>query len=239
VDRLINYGKGLNLTYAVRDGIINHCGEAFEQQIRPDFRIKELSTITTPDFYPTTWEGAVMRMADKVAYLGRDVEDAIHLKLISDDELPPEATSVLGRTNSEIIDTMVNDIIKTSIESGAISLSDRVFHSFEILKDFNYSHIYQSEKLSDYHEYFGRILRTLIEYLEELFAAHRLDFAAYGREKNSLAVRFGDYLQKMQSFYESDSWGNAVVDYVAGMTDDFAIDSVHEILLPGAFETLF
>ena len=62
VDHLINYGKGLNLTYAVRDGIINHCGEKFEQFIKPDFSHKELKTIKSRSFYPSTWEGTVVRM---------------------------------------------------------------------------------------------------------------------------------------------------------------------------------
>ena len=79
VDHLVNYGKGLNLTHAVRDGILNHCGEAFEKRIRPDFEIRDLGAITTMEYYPCTWEGTIMRMSDKVAYLGRDLEDAISL----------------------------------------------------------------------------------------------------------------------------------------------------------------
>ena len=241
VDHLINYGRGLNLTYAVRDGIINHCGEAFEQSIRPDFRTRDLGSIMKLEYYPCTWEGAVMRMADKVAYLGRDIEDAIHLGVLRPEELPLEAVAVLGRTNSEIIDTMVNDIIACAETSGAIGFSDEVYGALSLLKDFNYERIYLSPLLTDYHEYFERMLRTLFDYLGDLFGRCGIDFTRYEGERNRLAVRFGDYLLKMQDFYEKSdrSWDRAIVDYLAGMTDDFAIESVREIMLPVEFETLF
>lgn len=241
VDHLINYGRGLNLTYAVRDGIVNHCGEAFEQSIRPDFRTRDLSAIVSLDYLPCTWEGAVMRVADKVAYLGRDIEDAIHLGLLTTDDLPPAAVAVLGSTNSEIIDAMVNDIIVTAERTGSIGFSDPVYLALSILKDFNYERIYRSPLLTDYHEYFERILRTLFDFLGELLGRFGNAFDRYAAEKNRLAVRFGDYLVKMQGFYETEegSWDRAIVDYVAGMTDDFAIDSVREIMLPAQFESLF
>ena len=241
VDRLINYGRGLNLTYAVRDGIINHCGEAFEQSIRPDFRTRDLGSIVKLEYYPCTWEGAVMRMADKVAYLGRDIEDAVHLGVLRPEELPAEAVAVLGRTNSEIIDTMVNDIIARAETSGAIGFSDEVYGALSLLKDFNYERIYLSPLLTDYHEYFERMLRTLFDYLGDLFGRCGIDFPRYEGERNRLAVRFGDYLSKMRDFYEKGdrSWDRAIVDYIAGMTDDFAIESVREIMLPVEFETLF
>ncbi len=241
VDHLINYGKGLNLTYAVRDGIVCHYGEAFEQHLRPVFTVKDLDAIASPGAYPCTWEGTVMRMADKVAYLGRDIEDAIHLGVISSDELPAEAVDVLGATNSEIIDTLVNDVIGASAASGAISLSDRVYRAFGVLKDFNYERIYLSPILSSYHEYFGRILGELFGYLSALFERYGREFERYRAEKNRLAIQFGDYLEKMRAFYEESDggWERVVVDYVAGMTDDFAIESVREIMLPAQFLTLF
>ena len=241
VDHLINYGKGLNLTYAVRDGIINHCGEEFEKELRPDFHVKELSTITTLGGYPCTWEGIIMRMSDKVAYLGRDIEDAMQLKLISTADLPPESVRVLGSTNSEIIDTMVKDIIATAEKRGGIGFSDPVYDALALLKEFNYERIYQNPLLADYHAYFRRILRNLFEYLDELLAKLGLDFERYAGEKNQLAVRFGDYLAKMQAFYDEvdQGWNRAVVDYIAGMTDDFALECINEIMIPKRFESLF
>ncbi|HDQ14725.1 MAG TPA: HD domain-containing protein, partial [Sediminispirochaeta sp.] len=94
VDHLVNYGRGMNLTYAVRDGIVNHCGEKFEQFIRPDFQEKDLGAIEARDRYPSTWEGTVVRVSDKIAYLGRDLEDAQQLKIIEKADIPEEVARI-------------------------------------------------------------------------------------------------------------------------------------------------
>ncbi len=241
VDSLINYGKGLNLTYAVRDGIINHCGEKFEQNIEPDFSNKDLKTITTREFYPSTWEGCVVRMSDKIAYLGRDLEDAWQLKFVKKQDVPEVVFEVLGRSNGEIIDTLVNDLINQSLKKGVIGFSDKVYQAVLVLRKFNYQKIYGNPLLSNYHGYFERIIRTLISYLEKLYDTYALDYQAYKQEMNVLAVRFGDYLRKMKTFYETvdGSYDNLVIDYVAGMTDDYAIESISEIMIPKKFETQF
>ncbi len=241
VDHLIGYGRGLNLTYAVRDGIVNHCGEKFEQQARPDFRKKDLESIDRRDRYPSTWEGIVVRMSDKIAYLGRDLEDAIQLKLITKEMIPDRAAVTLGRSNSEIIDSLVRDLTTWSPEHGAIGFSEEAYKAIIELKEFNYREIYNNPLLSNYHEYFERILGTLYGYLDLIFHRHEFDIEGYKSENNMLAVRFGDYLMKMKNFYESVDRGfhNLVLDYVAGMTDDFAIDCITEIMIPMKFETQF
>lgn len=241
VDHLIHYGKGINLTYAVRDGIVTHCGEKFEQMLEPDFTVKNLSEIETRQFRPATWEGIVVRMSDKIAYLGRDMEDAVQLRVIEAEELPREVTEVLGRRNSDIIDTLVNDIVSTSKKTGTVGFSDSVHAALLTLKDFNYRRIYNNERLANYHTYFERILTTLYEYLEGIFTAYGLDYEKYKFEYNILAVRFGDYLRKMKSFYEEvdGSYGQAVIDYLAGMTDDYAIECISEIMIPKEFEHQF
>ncbi|MFW5828510.1 MAG: HD domain-containing protein, partial [Alkalispirochaeta sp.] len=96
VDKLANHGKGLNLTYAVRDGIINHCGEKFEQELSPDHAVKDLSAITRRDQLPSTWEGVAVRMSDKIAYLGRDLEDAMQLGLVRVEDVPATGRRLLG-----------------------------------------------------------------------------------------------------------------------------------------------
>jgi dGTPase len=238
VDKLHKYGKGMNLTYAVRDGIVTHCGEKFEQFISPDHRVKDLSCITDRESYPATWEGAVVRMSDKIAYLGRDMEDAVRLNVISLEELPGTVVRVLGTRNSDIIDTLVRDCVATSTAEGQIGFSPRVYSALIDLKDFNYEHIYTSRALSRYTAFFERILTTLFLYLERIFKAYRFTFADYQREHTILAIRFGDYLSKMQSFYTAEGAGDdqIVIDYVAGMTDDYAIDCIEEIMVPKEFE---
>lgn len=241
VDHLSNRGRGLNLTYAVRDGIINHCGEKFEQWLEPDHQEKDLSKITRRDFLPSTWEGVAVRMSDKIAYLGRDFEDAAQLGLVRRDELPPVARDTLGQSNSEIIDRLVTDLIQVSLESGRIGFSDAVYEAFLAMKEFNYRRIYNSTALAAYHQYFERILETLYTYLGSLFERCGDDSAAYARERNTLAARFGDYVTKLAPFYERVDGGfdNVVFDYIAGMTDEFAIDSVKEIMIPQQFSVQF
>ncbi len=241
VDYLANYGKGLNLTYAVRDGILNHCGEKFEQSIVPDPELKNLSGITTREYYPATWEGVVVRVSDKIAYMGRDLEDALQLKIISRDELPENIIRVLGSSNSEIINTMVNDLITTSLETGRIGFSDDVFSMMIALKDFNYSRIYKNPMLSSYHRYFERVLTTLYNYLDDLFRTGGDDVSVYMSENNFLAARFCDYYQKMKHFYNEVDGGYdmMIYDYIAGMTDKYALSCVNEVMIPRKFEYQF
>jgi len=241
VDYLARYGTGLNLTYAVRDGIVNHCGEKFEQAIRPDFSYKELGELTARDNYPSTWEGAVVRMADKVAYLGRDVEDAVQLKIIDKEQIPESAVRVLGTSNSEIISSLVAELIETSRRQGAVGFGEDAFEAMKELKEFNYHHIYRNPILTDYHRYFERVLRTLYDYLSEMFGLAGFDYERYKAEKNLLSVRFGDYVTKMKPFYEEVDGGfsNLVFDYIAGMTDDYALECVSEIMIPKKMEHKF
>ncbi len=241
VDHLIDYGKGLNLTYAVRDGIVTHCGERFEQSIIPESVEKDLGSLRNLDRYPSTWEGAVVRMADKIAYLGRDIEDAIQLKVITREMLPSVCRKNLGSSNSEIINTLVEDIITASQEKGSISFSDDIFAAVKIQRDFNYAYIYRNPVLTGYQRYFERILYTLFEYLGEIFTLYGTDDEKYKKENNILAVRFGDYVKKMNLFYEKEDggFGNLVIDYIAGMTDNYAIESVSEIMIPEKMEDQF
>ncbi len=237
VDSLINYGKGLNLTLGVRDGIINHCGEIFEQYYKPDFKEKELSRIEARACYPLTWEGVAVRASDRIAYLGRDLEDALQLKIVKREEIPPAVTQTLGKTNSNMIDTLVKDVIKYAKTKGEIGFSDKIYEAMLVLKDFNYKHIYRSTVLEDFHQFIERVLKTLWNYLGEVFSKYGYNYDKYKTEKTMLASRFGDYLLKMENFYKNIEKrnDNIILDYVAGMTDDYALDCISELYLPGKF----
>ncbi|MBN1647143.1 MAG: HD domain-containing protein [Spirochaetales bacterium] len=239
VDNLANYGKGLNLTFAVRDGIINHCGEKFEKSVKPDFSIRDLASIKNRDFYPCTWEGCVVRMSDKIAYLGRDLEDALNLKLIQKDQIPGIVSASLGRNNGEIIETLVSDCIAYSPANKCIGFSDQIFEAVLVLKDFNYKNIYLNPVLANYHRNFERILLGLYDYLNDIFSHYRLDLDKYSIERNFLSQKFADYVDKMRRFYEDvdGSWDNVIIDYIAGMTDDYAIECINDIMIPKGFDT--
>ncbi|MCL2293979.1 MAG: phosphohydrolase, partial [Spirochaetes bacterium] len=237
VDSLINYGKGLNLTFGARDGIINHCGEIFEQYYKPDFTVKDLSALKARSAYPATWEGVVVRVSDRLAYLGRDLEDAILLNVIKKEDIPAIVIETLGITNSSIINTFVKDVIRHAKANNEIGFSDKVFEAMLALKDFNYKFIYRSNTLEDFHHFIERILKTLWSYLGDIFSKYGYEYGKYQTEKTMLASRFCGYLEKMEHFYKNVemSDNNVVLDYIAGMTDDYALDCVSELYLPGKF----
>ncbi|MGM0431205.1 MAG: deoxyguanosinetriphosphate triphosphohydrolase family protein [Spirochaetota bacterium] len=241
VDHLAYYGKGLNLTYAVRDGIVNHCGESFQQSLTPDFTVKELEELTDRGARPSTWEGTVVRYADSIAYLGRDFEDAVKLKLIKRSELPAQAAKLLGKDNGEIISTLVHDVIDYTQRHAAVGLSEKVFEAVLELKTFNYNRIYNSPELADFHTYFHRILTTIAEYLQSIFSEYGYEIESYKQERNLLAVRFGNYLRKMQPFYQQRGEDSSMIisDYVAGMSDSYALACVTEIMTPKRMEDQF
>ncbi|MFA6687954.1 MAG: deoxyguanosinetriphosphate triphosphohydrolase family protein [Sphaerochaetaceae bacterium] len=235
VDFLSEHGKGLNLTYAVRDGIASHCGEHFVQTLKPDFSVKDLASyVSRASLVPATWEATVVRFSDSIAYLGRDFEDATRLSIVDPKELPPIVGERLGRTNGEIINSLVNDIIDHSDEHRGINFSDELFEAVEVMKQFNYRHIYKSPMLSGYERYFTRLLRLIIDYLQGLLDRYGFDETPYLEEKNMLAVGFYHHLVEMQGPYldHDGSLDRIVYDYVAGMTDNFCLDCANEILKP-------
>lgn len=235
IDFLSLNGKGLNLTYAVRDGIVSHNGEYFLQTIIPEHTRKNLTSITTrKDLIPSTWEGVVVRFSDQIAYLGRDFEDACRLNVITKQQLPQIVATVLGETNSKIIDSLVQDVIAHSSPERGITFSDSIYKAVEEFKKFNYEHIYLSPMLRGYKEYFTRLISLITDYLYDLFIRFGFDTNQYRNEKNMLSIGFSQYLVDMKEGYEKKDGGyeRIVFDYIAGMSDNFALDCADEILKP-------
>jgi dGTPase len=235
VDFLSRNGHGLNLTYAVRDGIVCHCGESLLQSIKPSFVVKDLSAIKSKKgLIPSTYEGCVVRFCDTIAYLGRDFEDACRLKLIDPLDLPEKPRVLLGSENGKIIDTLVNDLIKNSNKTDGIAFSDDIFEAVCLMKEFNYEMIYKSSLLSGYRKYFTRLLNLVADYLNSLYSEFKSNSDLYEDEKNMLASGFAQHVSEMESKY-IEREGNSdllVYDYIAGMSDNFALDCGKEILIP-------
>jgi dGTPase len=234
VDCLTNHGMGLNLTYEVRDGIVSHCGESFEQEIRPD-RAKDLTKLQQQkdrNGFPATLEGCLVRMADKVAYLGRDLEDAFEARILSRSHLPAEIKEGLGDSNGKIIGRLVNDIVVNSAGQDAIRLSRETFLLMRKLRDFNYRNIYNA---LNYAERTSFIIENLFsEFIDILIRTHG------GKEKRekerlvrlapTLAVFF-DFILNIN--YTSDTEDYEIVrDYIAGMTDTYALRTFNELFMP-------
>lgn len=235
VDFLSNNGSGLNLTYAVRDGIVSHNGESLNKRIIPTFKKKDMKSLASRSgLIPATYEGVVVRFSDTIAYLGRDFEDASRLGIVNSDYLPEIVKNRLGTTNSKIITALVNDLIQGADEDNGIGFSDYVFEAVESFSEFNYQKIYRSKIMNGYTEYFSRLINLIIDYLEKLYSSFGLEEEGYLEERNMLAAGFYSHMKEMYPVYmeKEGSDRRMIMDYVAGMTDNFCLDCANEILKP-------
>nr|MCR5237856.1 HD domain-containing protein [Lachnospiraceae bacterium] len=158
----------LNLTYGVRDGIISHCGELNTNRIIPRNEPIDLMEkfIAPGQFEPYTWEGCVVKIADKIAYLGRDIEDAIALGILDSDNVKDlqERTRERGDeaiNTSVIMHDMIIDICKNSDPDHGICLSQEYSHKLNIIKNFNYDRIYNSKKMKPFDDYAELVIYEL------------------------------------------------------------------------------
>ena len=159
--------RNLDLTYAVRDGIISHCGEVDENGLRPRREYIDLTTFTESGQYqPFTWEGCVVKLSDKIAYVGRDIEDAIRLKFLTkenQDQLADlaKAYDKMAINTTVIIHNMIYDVCANSSPEKGVCLSQRFYDQLKEIKDFNYQYIYKNKRLTPFTEY-ARVVITQI-----------------------------------------------------------------------------
>jgi dGTPase len=234
VEYLANKGKGLNLCYGVKDGIICHNGEKDEQTLRPSIVLNVLDEIKNRKVISTSYEGCIMRFSDKIAYLGRDIEDAFVAGFISEKDIPTDVKSLLGDRNGRIINSLIVDIIENSKNSEHVAFSDKTYESVTKLKRFNYKMIYQHPDLQKYDRFCDNIIASLFSHLVNLIEKYKFDFPKYLESGIELDKNFGDYLDGMFNFYinSKDNYLQIVTDYVSGMTDSFALDSIKQITIP-------
>ena len=156
VDRLSDANRGMDLTFQVRDGIISHDGELNETKVRPDSGkteediqdyVQRKQRGEKASMFPATLEGCLVRITDSISYIGQDFEDAIRIGLIKKIDLPEKIREQLGETNSEIIDTLVHDVIEQSYRKNEIKFSQSIADCVFQLKAFNLQHIYENQTL--------------------------------------------------------------------------------------------
>ncbi len=240
VEHLANCGEGLNLTFAVKDGIICHCGEDFAtNQLRPAQKPNDLEKITGRNQMPSTYEGCIVRLADKIAYLGRDIEDAIKAKLITKTDIPQAVQRELGTNNGEIISTLSLDLIHHSADKDYIGFSPEKFELISCLRTFNYEHIYHNAQMRQRKETIDRRIADLFDYLCTLFDRYGFDFTAYDKEGKQTARAFANYIRSMRRVYTQPSQRDEIiVDYIAGMTDSYALSVMEDVILPNSIKFL-
>ncbi|HPX75393.1 MAG TPA: HD domain-containing protein [Bacteroidales bacterium] len=231
---LANKGKGLNLSYGVKDGIICHNGEKDEQYLKPTKTPNVLDEIKDRRVVATSYEGCVMRFADKIAYLGRDIEDAFAAGFISEKDIPADVKEALGNRNGQIINNLIIDIVENSKDSEKIGFSDRTYEFVTKLKHFNYKYIYSHHKLQTYDLFCDKIIRTLFDYLMNLMDKNAYEFQKYSESAIDLDRNFGNYFKDMFEFYNKtkDTNSQIVTDYIAGMTDVFTLEAIKQITIP-------
>ena len=229
------YGKGLNLTAQVLDGIICHNGEILQnnygrnphktpENLLEEYRNSLQGTLKSKAMIPMTLEGCVMRISDVIAYIGRDIEDAIILKLIERESLPREITDVLGNKNGTIVNTLITDLVNNSIGKESLTFSQDVFDALNQLKNWNYENIYLNPKKASQDEKIKTMFKTVLEEcFNELGASDK-------------ASGINHWYHSMRDEYkESNSKARIVADYVAGMTDDFLMNTYKKIVTPKSF----
>ena len=223
-----NFGEGLNLTVQVLDGIMCHNGEMLSNVYKPVKKTKEEFLLqyqnayhdleTSSHNHPMTLEGCVVRISDIIGYIGRDIEDAIELGLFKRDELPRKITDVLGNTNSQIMNTIILDIIENSLDKPYIALSDKVYRALFALKKFNSKNIYSksmsSKDIAYYREGMNKIYHL---YLNDI------------QNKNTSSIIYTLFLNSQSIRYlTSTSHKRMVIDFIAGMTDDMFIREIEK-----------
>lgn len=225
-----NNGKGLNLTVQVLDGILCHNGEILEKEYKPVKKTKEQVKKEYLDCYkdkkniqklrPMTLEGCVVRISDIISYIGKDLEEAIMLGLVEQKEIPENIREILGNKNSDIITTLVIDIIKNSIDKPYITMSYEINKALDELKTFNYENIYYKciteEQKEKYKNMFKTVFKENLKYLKN-------------KEKNKNI--YIEYLKNMDKKYiETTTDERKVIDYIAGMTDNYFIKEYNKII---------
>ena len=195
VEYLERQGLGLNLTWEVRDGILHH------------------QTSSTPH----TLEGQVVRLSDKIAYINHDIDDAIRGGIMVEEDIPKSIRAVLGETNADRLDTMVNDIIVQSMDKSQVRMSAEIGEAMTELRGFLFQSVYLNPKAKSTEEKAIHLIKELYHY--------------YVNNTRSLPLQFLEQLDNEEIGRE-----RIVCDYIAGMTDSYAVQKYQEIFIPEAWK---
>lgn len=224
---LENNQKGLNLAIQTLDGIMCHNGEMVSNIYEPKPKTKsefleEYNASYTDkevlkQLRPMTLEGCVVRISDIIGYIGRDIEDAINIGVFDRKEIPDIIKDTLGITNSEIVNTIIMDIIENSLDKPYIKMSDKVYKAIFELKKFNYEYIYSKANTKERIAYYDKGMNLLFDkYLNDIIT------------NNTDSEIYTTYLNYSNSEYLKENPKRIVIDFIAGMTDAFFINLIEK-----------
>lgn len=233
--RILQEIENLNISVQTLDGILAHNGEILKRRYvynpnksKEDFQEDLYKTFNEESYskriIPMTLEGCVVRLSDVIAYIGRDIEDAITVNVVKRKEIPEFPAKVLGDNNSKIVDTLIKDIIINSLDKPYLEFSEEVFNSLMELKDWNYERIYNSEKANVNYNHIENVTKELYRYY-----INRLKYVNYEEELGkdyitSSERTFYTFVKKMMNKEEKQDIRRIVVDYIAGQTDKFFLN---------------
>ncbi len=238
------YKQNLDLTYAVRDGIISHCGEIDENCLKPREEFIDLNDCKFPNQYaPYTWEGCVVKISDKISYLCRDIEDAITLKIFKD--IPGEEDII---NNTNLINNLIYDLCENSSPEKGLCLSENALNLMNRIKAFNYKYIYASDRIKPSTRYFRVVINEIYNLLKSMY-----DGQNTLNKLNDVSDIYPNlckgFINFITDYYDFDNRENlrlknkvlfsidnekdfykAIIYYISGMTDNFAIEIYNEII---------
>lgn len=192
VERLEREGQGLNLTYEVKNGMLCHTGSVV----------------------PDTLEGRIIRIADRIAYVNHDLEDAIRAGILRELDVPDEITCAFGSKLSERVNSLVRDVITESGKVGDIALSSQAAFAFEAFRDFMFASVYRNKKAKSEESKVGGILEGIYRH--------------YVANPDELPEEY-------RRISAQEGLPRAVGDYISGMTDKYAIYKYRELFIPKGF----
>jgi dGTPase len=194
VERLENRGQGLNLTWEVRDGILNHKTSCM----------------------PATLEGQIVRLSDKIAYVNHDIDDAIRGHILQEKYLPGNITDVLGHNTKDRLNCLIHDVIDNSMGKDRVTMSDKVDEALQSLRAYMFNHLYTNPVAKSEEVKAEKMLEILFEYFME-------DSSRLTNEC-------------VEMLYMGEDMETVVCDYIAGMTDNFAIETFKNIYIPKSWQ---
>lgn len=248
------YKQNLNLTYAVRDGIISHCGEINENGISPRNEFIDLLDYITPNqFAPYTWEACVVKVSDKISYIGRDIEDAITLSIL--DNHLDELYDLLNYNrkdkklnNSNIIHYLVSDLCENSSPENGLCFSNEAYSLLNKIKEFNYKNIYFSDRIKPSNRYFELVLNEIYHTLKSCFDGQNAFHSIQSLQKFYPKLYRG-FLNFLCSYYDypdreklhfrnkvlfdvssKTDFCQSILYFISGMTDNYAVEIYNEII---------
>ncbi len=254
------YKDNLNLTYAVRDGIVCHCGEVNENCLKPRDEFIDLETIEKGKQMPYTYEGCVVKISDKIAYLGRDIEDAYNykffekhdmltLKQLAQDVMKKKIKFKDVNTSSLIHEFITNLCLQSNIDCG-LRFSSEHYEMMNKIKKFNYQKIYSNPRFKPFMKYADLIINTIFDFLEGYYFGYKTieKLKKYSKFYPTLIYDFSDWLVKYSNIdeklhalrkyknriiYDINSemdYKQAIIDYISGMSDNYAIKAYKELI---------